>query len=133
MKDENKNRHRRPFRPSEWSSGELVVNRQFNLESSPDVACLIRLVKDGLKTCQGNEGILKARLLGTLLSIESRLFYKNHLMNSYPKTWWFRYKWHYAKKAYNRYFNTRKHRGEVYMYDLCAEVVKEYKEENNVG
>jgi len=120
-----------PQEPKDWKSGEFVVHRTYKFRSTPDIECLMRLVKENLSD-RGNEGYLKARLEGILFSMFSeanRRFWKHH---KYPNTWKLRLFLENVKRWYQRVFNTRYYRGQVMLYNLSVEVIDELKEEKKV-
>jgi len=114
-----------PQSPKEWDDANLTLNREFRFNGTPDLECLMRLVKDNLYD-GGNEGYLRARLLGVLRSmywIENARFWERHY---HPKTWKIRLFAKRMSRKYHRAFNTRKFRGEVMLCNLATEVVNEH-------
>lgn len=113
-----------PEFPEDWDNAENTLYREFNLVSTPDIECLIRLVKEGLYD-GGNEGILRARLLGILYSYFSRAnarFWERHY---HPRTWRLRIFWRNAKRKYHRFFNTRHFKSNAQMCNIAREVANE--------
>jgi hypothetical protein len=123
-----------PQFPEEWNKAENTLYREFHLKSTPDIECLMRLVKDNLYD-KGNEGILRARLLGILRSYFSRAnaeFWEKHY---HPKTWRIRIAWRNVRQYYHRTFNTRQFRGGVMLsnlaHEVATEMIEKTKNQNN--
>lgn len=115
-----------PQSPEDWDDANQTLYRDFKFRSTPDIECLIRLVKDGLHD-GGNQGILRARLLGILRSMYSEAnmrFWERHYN---PRTWRLRLFVKRMSRKYHRAFKTRKFRGEVYLSNLATEVIAEEK------
>lgn len=122
-----------PQTPDQWEDPEFTLYRRFKFQSTPDIECLMRLVKDNLYD-GGNERFLRARLLGILRSMWSDAnarFWEQHY---HPRTWRIRLFWRNLKQTYRRRFNTRKYRGELFLCKLAKEVADESikKEKNNL-
>ena len=118
-----------PQSPEEWDDPELTMYRTFKFRSVPDIECLMRLVKDNLYD-KGNEGYLRARLLGILRSMYSDAnarFWEKHY---HPKTWRIRLAWRNLKRSYRRKFRTKKFRGEVLLCNIAKEVAQEYEKKS---
>jgi len=120
-----------PQEPKDWRKGEFVVHRTYKFRSTPDIECLMRLVKENLSH-RGNEGYLKARLEGILFSMFSEANRRFWMRNKHPKTWKLRLFIENVQRWYQRVFNTRYYRGQVMLYDMSVEVVDELKEEKKL-
>lgn len=113
-----------PEMPKDWDDANQTLYRTFKFQSTPDIECMMRLVKEGLYD-GGNEGILRARLLGILRSMyweANARFWEHHY---HPKTWRIRMFVKRMSRKYHRFFNTRKFKGEVFLCNLAAEVANE--------
>lgn len=111
-----------PQEPEDWKDGKQIIYRKFKFNGTPDIECLMRLVKDNIYD-GGNSGYLRARLLGVLYSMYSdanRRFWKKH---KYPKTWRIRLFFENVRRWYHRAFNTEHYRGQVMLYDMANEII----------
>ena len=113
-----------PQSPKDWDNAELTIYRKFTFRSTPDIECLMRLVKDNLYD-KGNEGYLRARLLGILRSMYSEANAEFWAQHYNPKTWRIRMFVRNVKQWYHRTFNTRTFRGDVFLCNLAKEVIEE--------
>ena len=113
-----------PQNPEDWKDGKQIIYRDFTFQSTPDIECLMRLVKDNIPD-RGNDKFLRARLLGILFSMFSKANRRFWTRHYHPKTWRFRIFWQDLRHGYNRMFNTKKFRGEVMLYNLSVEVCNE--------
>lgn len=117
-----------PQNPEEWKDGKQILYRDFQFRSTPDIECLMRLVKDNIPD-RGNDKYLRARLLGILFSMFSRVNDEFWTQHYHPRTWRLRLFVKRMSKRYHRFFNTRKFRGEVMLYNLSVEVCDEMSKE----
>jgi hypothetical protein len=116
-----------PQNPKDWNDANQTLYRTFTFQSTPDIECLMRLVKDNLYD-GGNEGYLRARLLGILRSMyweANARFWERHY---HPRTWRIRLFISKVRRKYRRVFKTRKFRGEVMLCNLATEVANEFIE-----
>ena len=105
----------------DWDDASQTLYRTFKFRSTPDNECMIRLVKDNLYD-GGNEGILRARLLGILNSMfweANARFWTKHY---HPRTWRLRLFVKKVREKYHRIFNTRKFRSNVELCNISREV-----------
>ena len=119
-----------PQTPEEWDDANNTLFKTFELRSSPDIECLIRLVKDNISD-RGNSGFLRARLLGILFSYNmnaNSLFWEKHY---HPKTYKVRILIKKMKKSYHRLFKTKYFKSEVMLCNMALEVVNEIKNEES--
>lgn len=117
-----------PQSPEEWNNPDLTIFRKFEFRSTPDLECLMRLVKDNLYD-GGNEGYLRARLLGILRSMYSEQNARFWLKHYHPKTWRIRMVVRNIKEWYHRTFKTRYYKGQVMLCNIAKEVIDEHNEE----
>ena len=113
----------------DWDDASQTLYRTFKFRSTPDIECMIRLVKDNLYD-GGNEGILRARLLGILRCMfweANARFWEKHY---HPRTWRIRLLIKKIREKYHRAFNTRKFRGEVMLCNIAKEVANEMIEKD---
>ena len=119
-----------PQFPNDWDDASQTLYRRFELKSTPDIEYLIRLVKEGIPN-RGNDGVLRARLLGILYSLywqANAIFWTKH---EHPKTWRIRMFLRRTKEWYHRTFNTRRFKSNVEMCNIAREVANRIIKENN--
>jgi hypothetical protein len=110
-----------PEMPEDWDDASQTLYRTFTFKSTPDIECLIRLVKEGIPD-RGNDGILRARLLGILYSMfwkANARFWEQHY---HPRTWRIRLLIKRIRETYHRTFNTRKFKSNVELCNISREV-----------
>jgi hypothetical protein len=120
-----------PQFPEDWHDAEQTLYRNFYFESLPDVECLIRLVKENIGD-RGNDGVLRARLLGILHSYHSRINAKFWERHEHPKTYMIRLLWRNVRQWFHRTFKTKDFRNGVLLSNLAYEVATEISEKYNV-
>jgi hypothetical protein len=123
-----------PQFPEDWNDANQTLYRDFRFKSTPDIECLIRLVKEGISD-RGNDGVLRARLLGVLNSMfwnANALFWERHY---HPKTCRIRLFIKKAKRKYHRFFKTKNFKGNVLLcnlaHEVATEMIQKHKNENN--
>ena len=117
-----------PQEPDEWNDANNTLYRHFELRSTPDIECLIRLVKENISD-KGNSSYLRARLLGILYSQFSKVNKRFWTKHYHPKTWRIRLILGRLRELYRLTFKTKTYRGEVYLCNLSKEVIAEQLEE----
>lgn len=120
---------RYPDSPAEWDDANLTLYRKFTFRSTPDIECLMRLVKENIPN-RGNDSYLRARLLGILYSMffeANAVFWTRHY---HPKTWRLRMFARNVREWYHRTFNTRKFRSNVQLCNIAREVAKKHINED---
>jgi hypothetical protein len=113
-----------PRFPEDWKDAKQTLYRQFHLVSVPDIEYLIHLVKENISD-RGNDGILRARLLGILYSYFHRANARFWEQHRHPKTYWLILFWRNVREKYYRIFNTRTFQKGVFMSNLANEVLDE--------
>jgi len=120
-----------PQFPEDWHDANQTLYRNFELRSTPDIECLIRLVKEGIPD-HGNDGVLRARLLGILYSYFDRANARFWAMHYHPKTYKIRLLWRNASRSFHRFFKTKNFRSNVWMCNLSHKVVTEMQKEGKL-
>lgn len=118
-----------PQEPNQWEDSNFTMFRSFTFTSTPDIECLMRLVKKGIDD-RGNSRYLRARLLGILWSMyfeANARFWTHH---KHPKTWRLRMFIRNVRQRYHRMFKTRYFKKGVRMSNMAREVANEVLKEN---
>jgi hypothetical protein len=113
-----------PQFPEDWKDAKQTLYRNFYLKSSVDIEILKDLVKTHISD-KGNNGVLRARLLGILNSYFSRaneLFWTKHY---HPYTYKLILFWKHTGEWFARTFNTCKFRNNVELCNIASSVVDE--------
>ena len=116
--------------PKDWDDANQTLYRTFKFRSTPDIECLIGLVKEGIDDC-GNNGILRARLLGILNSMyweANAIFWTRQY---HPKTWKLRMFIKRMNQKYHRFFNTRSFRNNVELCNISRGVTNRMVKKHN--
>lgn len=113
-----------PQFPKDWDDANQTLYREFRFKSTPDIECLIRLVKEGIPD-KGNDGVLRARLLGILYSMffdANARFWTRHY---HPKTWRIRLLYVKLRRKYHRTFKTKHFKQQVELCNISRQVALE--------
>lgn len=114
-----------PDSPEEWNDAGNTVYRDFTFTSTPDIECLIRLVKENIDD-RGNSAYLRSRLLGILLSMYSKANSRFWIEQKHPKTWRIRFFYSNMIRKYRRAFKTKKFKDEVMLCNIATEIIKPF-------
>lgn len=118
------NKFKQPQEPNEWGDANFYLYRTFSFDNTPDIECLIRLVKEHLPN-KGNSKYLRARLLGILFTQFERANSIFWIRHKHPKTWRLRYYYKRTTRFLHRLFETRTFKGQVYLCNLATECATE--------
>ena len=117
-----------PQFPEDWDDANQTLYHKFVFRSTPDIECLIRLVREGIPD-RGNDGVLRARLLGILNSMFSDANARFWLRHYHPKTWRLRMFIRNVRHWYHRKFRTRQFRNQVELCNIARNVTKRMSKE----
>jgi len=120
-----------PQEPKQWNDANYTLWKDFEFNSTPDIECLIRLVKENIED-RGNSSYLRARLLGILYSKFSKANEMFWLRHYHPKTWKMRLAYSRFKKKLHRLFKTKTFRGQVYLCNIAHEVIEKRKKKDKI-
>jgi len=117
-----------PQFPEDWDDANQTLYRKFRFRSTPDIECLIRLVKEGIPN-HGNDGVLRARLLGILYSMFSDANARFWTRHYHPKTWRLRMFVRNVRQWYHLTFKTRHFKNQVELCNISRKVANKMSKE----
>lgn len=120
-----------PQFPEDWNKAENTLYREFHFNNTPDIECLIRLVKENMSD-RGNEGVLRARLLGILNSYWTRANARFWTRHYHPKTWRIRLLLGRIKRWYHRTFQTKYFKNGVELCNIAHKVANRMVKEKEL-
>ena len=114
-------RYKRPQEPEQWNDANYTLYKKFEFTNSVEYEWLMDLVKENIPD-RGNDSYTRAELLGVLRSQWILACIKDTLRHLHPKTYKIRFTLKLIARWYNRTFNTKKYKEQVYLCNIASKV-----------